>query len=141
VSEAYSDLSDFLREFWGEGGPLRDDADVFDCLGIEGDDAFDFIDRFAAGFGVDVNDYRWYFHHGEEGWNLGGLFFRPPNGRVDRMPITPVILTEAIRSKRWPVRYPDHWLPRVRWDIRLNRGLAILPFVFLALWIWARLVR
>jgi hypothetical protein len=89
-------VSGFLKEFWGEIKPLSDDADIFHNLGIDGDDAFEFIERFAAKFDIEITNYHWYFHHGEEGFlNIGGLFFRPPYRRVGRIPITPQVLAEA----------------------------------------------
>lgn len=144
VSDPRSSLAEFLQEFGGEKPlqmPLPDDADLFDRLGIEGDDALDFMDKFAARFAVDVTDYRWYFHHAEEGWNIGGLFFAPPYRRVERVPITTGLLAEAIETKQWPLRYPDHVLPSVRWDIRLNQFVGVLTLGLLALWAGWRLVR
>src|SRR6202163_3555503 len=35
-----------------------------------------------------LSAYLWYFHTGEEGFNIGGLFFRPPNAKVREIPIT-----------------------------------------------------
>ena len=140
MNDARSAVSDFLREFWGETRPLSDDADLFDKLGIDGDDAFEFIDRFAATFDVEAGDYRWYFHHGEEGHNIGGLFFDPPYRRVANIPITLKTLVEAAETKKWPIIYPDHQLPKVRWDIRFNQTLAALAFGGLALWLWQSLV-
>lgn len=98
------------------------------------------MDAFATQFGVDDDDYRWYFHGDEDGMNFGGMFFRPPYLRVERMPITPDILIEAIDSKRWPLRYPPHQIPAVRWDIRINQLLVVVPLILLGLWLWARLV-
>jgi len=36
------------------------------------------MDSFGARFGIDGENYRWYFNHREEGANFGGLFFAPP---------------------------------------------------------------
>lgn len=137
VSDTHSDLASFLEEYSGGQAPSFD-ADVFDALGIDGDDAFEFMDRFTARFGISADNYRWYFHHGEEGWNLGGIFFRPPYRRVKRIPVTTATLVEAIETRHWPLRYPEHELPSVRWDIRLNQ-LLIIPLLIpvgLAVWNW-----
>lgn len=131
---------EFLREVSGETEPLPDDADLFDKLGIDGDDAFEFMDRFTAKFEVEADNYRWYFHHGEEGHSIGSIFFAPPNRRVSRIPITLRTLIEAIETKRWPVSYPVHDMPKVRWDIRFNQIFAALAFGGLALWLWRRFV-
>jgi hypothetical protein len=67
VADLRSDLSDFLRP-WAEGRTLQDDDDLFDRLGVEGDDAFEFMEAFAARFGVDVSGYCWYFTTARKAW-------------------------------------------------------------------------
>jgi hypothetical protein len=137
VTDTRTAVADFLKEFWATNAPLSDDADIFDSLGIDGDDAFEFIERFVSKFRIDATNYRWYFHHGEEAsLNIGGLFFKPPYRRVAYIPITPQVLSEAIRTRRWPVEYPEHRLPSVRWDIRLNQAflLAIIALFVAKLW-------
>ncbi len=141
MNDAPSDLSTFLAHYAAPDRAPGVDVDLFDGLGIDGDDAFAFMDRFADQFGVDIGGYRWYFHHGEEGWNFGGLLFRPPYRRVTRIPLTVDILGEAIRTGRWPLRYPEHVLPSVRWDTRFNQLLVLAPLVSLALWVWAAWAR
>lgn len=141
MTDTRAAVLDFLREFWGEIKPLSDDADLLGELGIDGDDAFEFMERFASKFDVEAGNYRWYFHHGEEGQNIGGLLFAPPYRRVDDIPISLNTLTEAVETKRWPIDYPAHELPSVRWDIRFNQVFALLAFGGLALWLWQRFVR
>jgi hypothetical protein len=112
---------------------LEHEADLFRRLAIDGDDASEFIDEFARTFGVDTSEYRWYFHHGEEGLNFGGVLFPPPYRRVSWIPITLTTLVEAARTKRWPIAYPAHNLPKVRWDLRLNLALLLLVFAAMVL--------
>ena len=130
----------FLEDFWLWKAPVEDDADLFKVLGIEGDDAFGFMETFVDRFGVEASGYRWYFHHGEEGWSLGGLFFRPIHRRFGRIPITLALLTEAARTQRWPVEYPAHRLPRYRWDIFINQIFAGAALLGLIAWGWAAYV-
>lgn len=142
MTDARSELAEFLAERSGEVRLLPSDADLFARLGIEGDDAFEFMDHFGRHFGVDTKNYRWYFHHGEEGHSFGGIFFRPPYRRVKRIPLTSDALLEAIRTRRWPLHYPAHHLPKVRWDIRMNQALfTVAPLGLLAFWLWIRFVR
>lgn len=138
MSDAHQQLAEWFEGFWGAPLPADGDADLFDVCGIYGDDASDFMDAFGVRFGVDLDDYRWYFHHEEEGTSPGALFFKPPYRRVKRVPITPDILVQAIDSGRWPLRYPPHELPAVRWDIRINQILWVIPVILLALWVWKR---
>lgn len=140
MSPTHSELDAFFQAFWKEDRCPPGDADVFGQLGIEGDDAFEFIEAFANRFSVDMSGYRWYFHHAEEGVNTGSLFFRSPDQRVERIAITPDILGEAIRTKRWPLQYPTHKVPSVRWDTRLNQAIVVVPLFLLALWAWRRFV-
>jgi Protein of unknown function (DUF1493) len=134
-------VSDFLKDYLGESEPLSDDADIFYDFKIDGDDAFDFIEKFAAKFEIDLSTYRWYFHHGEEGiLSIGGLFFKPPYRRVVRMPLTPQVLAAAIRSKRWPLEYPLHSLPSVRWDMMINQMVVIAMMAWCAAALWQRFV-
>lgn len=130
----------FLGEFFEETKPFSDDTDLFHTFGIDGDEAGDFMDRFASQFDVNADNYRWYFHHGEEGINFGGVFFAPPNRRVKRIPITLRTLVEAAETKTWPINYPDHELPRVRWDIRFNAFVTALALGGLVLWFWNRFI-
>lgn len=92
MNPARSELDAFFLAFWNEECCPPDDTDVFGQLGIEGDDAFEFIEAFANRFSVDMSGYRWYFHHAEEGMNTGSLFFRSPDQWVERIAITPTIL-------------------------------------------------
>ena len=137
MTDARTAVADFLKEYCAPTTPLSDDADIFDSLRISGDDAFEFIERFVSKFEIDATNYHWYFHHGEEpSLNIGGLFFKPPHRRVARIPITPQVLAEAIRTKRWSLEYPAHRLPSVRWDIRLSQAflLAIIALFVAKLW-------
>lgn len=122
-----------LREFWPGARDLNHDDDVFDVLRIYGDDAFELMETYSTRFGVEMSSYRWYFYREEEGWNAGALFFHPPYARVKRIPITLDVLAEGIRRKHWPLQYPDHQLPKVRWDIRLNLFAMLLLWVLVAL--------
>lgn len=141
VNDARSDVAEWFEQFLGERLPAEGDTDLFDRFGIVGDDASEFMDAFAARFDVTCEDYRWYFHHEEEGWNFGALFFAPLNRRVERIPITPNILVRAIEAGQWPVQYPPHTLPRVRWDIRMNQALLLVPLALGMLWFWERFAR
>lgn len=89
-------------------------------LGIEGDDFFELEQTFSKRFNVDMSGYLWYFHHDEEGMNLGALLFLPPSRRVGRIPVTVALLLDAANSGKWPLQYPAHQLPRRRYDLAVN---------------------
>ena len=131
MSAQHDDLAAFILDHVGTKPPSDPKADLFDKLGVHGDDASDFMERFALHFQVNMDAYRWYFHHGEEGINLGGLFFKPSAARVTHIPVTIALLEEAIAGRRWPLTYPDHDLPAVRWDLRLNLALPVVVALLL----------
>jgi hypothetical protein len=141
MTDARAAIAEFLNDFSGAATPLSDDADIFDRLGIDGEDGFELIERFAAKFEIDITNYRWYFHHGDEAINIGGWLFKPSYRRVDRIPITPQVLAEALRTKRWPLEYPEHKLPSVRWDIRFTQAVLLGIVALLMAGLWQRLVR
>lgn len=138
MSDTRTAVLKFIKDFWGETRPLTDDEDLFDALGLEGDDASEFMEAFVARFGVDATAYLWYFHHADEGWNYGGLFYKPIYRRFGRMPITLATLSEAVRTRHWPITYPDHVRPRRRWDIVINQLLVAAVVIGLAAWGWMR---
>ena len=138
MSEARMTVLEFLKDAWDWTRPLSDDEDLFDALGIDGDEGTDFMEAFVARFDVDATDYRWYFHHADEGWNFGALFYEPIYRRFGRIPITVAVLTEAVRTRRWPIAYPDHRLPGRRWDILINQLFVVVVLIGLVVWGWMR---
>jgi len=129
IEDPHAAATSLLREFWPRMRDLNHDDDIFDLIGIHGDDAFELMEAYRTRFGVDMSNYLWYFHHGEEGSNLGALFFAPPNARVTRIPITLDVLADGIQHKHWPIQYPEHQLPKVRWDVWLQLPAMILVAV------------
>lgn len=100
-------------------------------LGIWADDFHELMAEFSERFGTDMSGYLWYFHTGEEGWSLGGLFFDPPDRRVERIPVTIQMLVDSARAGRWLIEYPPHDLPQRRWDILINQLLVVGFLLFL----------
>ena len=107
---------------------LNTNVDLFETFDIQADACADFMEKFAEKFKVDLSDYLWYFHHGEAGLNIGGIIVAPPYKRVERLAITPDILRQAANKRRWKLQYPEHKIPKKRWDMVINK--AILFFVF-----------
>ena len=117
-------------------GELTPEADLHDDLGITGDDFPAFMASFEKEFNVDMQDYRWYFHHAEEGaLGLTGLFINSPAYRVPHIPVTPRLLLEAVTEGHWPVQYPEHDLSAKRFDITIDRVLALALVLFTLTWL------
>jgi hypothetical protein len=98
-------------------------------LGVYGDDMNELIEEYSKRFNVDVSDYRWYFHTGEEGVgliNIGGMISPPPDARVPHIPITIGMLSDFANKGRWSIVYPEHSLPERRHDLMINRWLGLI---------------
>lgn len=123
----------FVSDFgYPEVAALGDEDNLFDKLSIDGDDAFEFIHAFVKTYDVNMNAYRWYFHHGEEGFNPAWLIgIRPPWARVKSIPVTMGVLQQAIDSGRWPIDYPPHAQPKVRVDVLVST-LFVAALLFVA---------
>lgn len=137
MTDEPDDLEDRVRAFVAQHlsdcEHMAADADLFDTLGVAGDDCSEFMEAFAEEFEIDMMRYLWYFHHEEEGFlSIGGLFFKPPNQRVSPIPITIGRLAQAVRSQTWPIVYPHHVLPETRWDLRINAFLLWIVGCLLA---------
>jgi len=134
------DIYEFITK--SEGIPIEKmqvNSDLNDELGIDGDDFSELMELFKKEFGVNMENYRWYFHHGEEGWSIGTLFVKPPYARVQRIAVTPRLLLQAATAREWPITYPEHHLPSRRYDILIDQiallGLALLGLALLGL-VW-----
>lgn len=141
MSKISQTLSEFLARWGARPDATTEDTDLFRVLRINGDDVDEFMHDFAKTYAVDLTEYRWFFHSGEEGFNFGGLFFPPPNRRVKRIAVTPSLLNRAIQEACWPHIYPSHQMPKVRWDLRLNLLILVVASVAIAMSIWQRFVR
>ncbi|MFT2009511.1 DUF1493 family protein [Pontibacter sp. 13R65] len=108
---------------------VNEDSDIYSDLDLVGDDFHDFIDAYAKKYEVDISSYLWYFHGDEEGNNFGGLLFKPPYARVQRIPVTPILLAKFANTRKWEIPYPEHHLPKYRYDLLLNRLIAAVLLV------------
>lgn len=112
---------------------VTDDIDINLGLGCTGDDFHELMEEFALTFNVDMTSYRWYFHTEEEGFgSIGSWFFKPPNERVQHIPVNLRVLLEAASTRRWPLTYPQHEIPKRRWDLTINLVLLIVVAVWAA---------
>ena len=127
-----SEIIDFLKDKTGTDD-VSENSDIGNDLGIDGDDYDELILEFSKKYNVDVSSCLWYFHCSEEGsWNsIGGSIFRSPDKRVKYIPITPVMLSDFTKIGKWNIQYPEHKLPKRRYDILINQILVIGFILFL----------
>lgn len=119
------------KECGCQGQALQPNADIFHDLGITGDDFFAFIASYSQKFQVNMDDYLWYFHSNEEGLNFCGLIFKPPNEKVKRIAVTPMMLLRFANSNRWHIAYPEHDRQTNRKDLVCNNMVYLLLLLFL----------
>lgn len=126
-----NNIIDFLKD-----QALIDNIDpntnVCDDIGLAGDDFDEMLEAYSRIFSVDMDDYLWYFHSEEEGWNgIGGSFFSPPDKQVKRIPITPSMLTEFANGGKWDIKYPEHTLSKRRYDLYINLFLLLVVLIWI----------
>lgn len=126
-------IIDFVKEISGID-EINPESDIFN-LGIVGDDFHEMIEKYSETYEVDMSEYLWYFHSDEEGQNLGGIFFKPPYKRVNRIPVTPRLLSEFVETKKWNIKYSEHELPNKRIDLTINKIIIIVFLIVLTIWI------
>ncbi len=115
------DIVAFVRSSGVKAKEISGGTSLGGDLNIWGDDLDELLIDYAHEFGVDMSAYLWYFHSKEEGMNTGALFFKPPNKRVDHIPITIDLMAEAANTGSWPVKYPEHKLPKYRLDTLVSQ--------------------
>ena len=119
---------------------VHSDSDIVNDVGMVGDDFHEMIEKYSKQFSVDLSDYLWYYHCGEEGVSIGAIFFNPPNLRVKRIPVTPNMLTEYANKGKWNFIYPDTKLPKRRYDILINQVVVGLFISVLLFWAIIKLI-
>jgi len=112
---------------------MNSEVDIFYDLGVTGDDFHEMIEKYEKKFNVDMTSYLWYFHADEEGQNTGGIFFKAPNERVNRIPLTPKMLVDFANKGKWTINYPKHNLHKRRYDIIINRVLIFGLIIYIVI--------
>jgi hypothetical protein len=134
------EIIDFLTDLAGTD-KINSNSDIFSDVGMVGDDFHEMIEKYSKKFSVDMSNYLWYFHADEEGSSgIGGAFFTAPYERVKRIPVTPLMLTNFANQQKWDIQYPEHSLPKKRYDLLINTvigGLALTGFI---IWIINKII-
>ena len=108
------------------------DADIvydLDCV----DSALDeFIAAFRTKFGVNMEEYRWYFHTNVVSGDtsaLGKMVFKPKPNAVKHIHITAKILWESASVGKWVIWYPEHTVPKRRFDAYIQATILLIFIV------------
>ncbi|MFB6447393.1 DUF5958 family protein [Bradyrhizobium tunisiense] len=77
-------------------------TDIARDLGVDGDDAHEFICRFADQFKVDMSEFDFDRYFGGEGFDLVGLIKSVIAERSTKAPMTVELLFVSAKQRRWP---------------------------------------
>ncbi len=134
------EIIDFLTDLAGTD-KINSDSDIFNDVGMVGDDFHEMIEKYSKKYSVDMSGYLWYFHADEEGSSsIGGAFFTPPYERVKRIPVTPLMLTNFANQRKWNIQYPEHTLPKKRYDLLVNTIIVGLVLTGFIIWLINKLI-
>jgi acyl carrier protein len=107
------DLKDQIIKFVAEesaGQPEKIELNMrlAEDLGMDGDDAIEFFEKFQVRFGVDLSNMKWDRHFGPEGFNpwvvLLPSFWRSLR---QQCPVRVSDLVNAARSGAWQYNYEN----------------------------------
>lgn len=126
------EIIEFLKVQTG-ADDITEYSDIVNDMGADGDDYDELVYEFSNKYNVDISSYLWYFHCSEEGsWNsIGGSFFKSPDNRVEHISVTPMMLADFTKVGKWDLQYPEHSLPKRRYDIMINQFLIFAFIVFI----------
>ncbi len=129
-----SEIIEFLKEKTG-ADIVSENGDIGNDLGVDGDDYDELVHEFSKRYNVDISSCLWYFHWSEEGsWNsIGGSMFQSPDKLVKYIPVTPMMLAEFTKTGKWSIDYPEHKLPKRRYDVIINQ-ILLLAFIVLLIY-------
>ena len=127
-----ADIQEFISTQLGcDLGLVTADADIVYDLGCVDFALDEFIAAYRSKFGVNMEDYRWYFHTNVVSGDtsaLGKMLFKPAPNAVKHIPITAKILWESAINGKWNIWYPEHTVPRRRFDAYIQ---ASIIFIFI----------
>lgn len=102
---------------------------IFGNPDIVGNDFTELIENYAKEFQVNLDGYLWYFHRSDEGMNIFNFLFKPPNEKVERIPVSPAILLNHAQKQPWDMTYPKQDKSINRRDLVYSNVLLITIFV------------
>jgi hypothetical protein len=98
----YDRVVEFVRSETRTRRQLSSNTDVAKDLGVDGDDARDFMLRFQREFDVDLSHFNFDRHFGGEGFRLTAAIMSAVGKGNVRAPVTISVLLDAATARRWP---------------------------------------
>jgi hypothetical protein len=102
-SQLYDRVSHFVASLNRTREPICSTTELARDLGLDGDDAEEFMLKFQAEFQVDLSDFRFDRHFGPEGFDLFAAIYAAFSGWKSLAPINVALLFEAAKAHRWPM--------------------------------------
>ena len=103
----YDRIVEFVRSETRTRKPLSRDTDIAKDLGVDGDDAHDFMRRYQREFEVDLSQFEFDRHFGGEGFDLIEALKSALGRGKKRTPVTISLLFTAAKDHRWPGESAD----------------------------------
>ena len=87
-------------------------------------------------FATTADGTRFYFKtiSGDTRMRIGGMLFKSPDQRVERIKITPRDLYNMAQTGNWSIEYPEHSIPEKRHDLTINTIVLIVAVLGLITW-------
>ena len=128
----FADIEQLVKFELNEKKPLSLISTLYSDLGLVGDDFDEFLEEYENQFDVNMQGYLWYFHTSEESFlNLFSRIFKTPDKRVSHIPATLEMLRDFANSKKWSVDYPEHYIPKRRYDVISTYIVIILALILI----------
>jgi hypothetical protein len=100
-AQLYEMIVSLVTEETGTRKRLTEQTDLLKDVGMDGDDANEFLCKFADRFQVDMSDFRFDRFFGSEGFAL--IQFIRSLFSSGKSPCTIALLVEAAKNGHWPV--------------------------------------
>ncbi|WP_409998028.1 MULTISPECIES: DUF1493 family protein [unclassified Bradyrhizobium] len=103
--DVYNRILSFVVRETNTRRSLTEQTDIARDLGVDGDDAVEFLQRFQSEFGVDMSGFRFDQYFGGEGFSLIG-FLRGLSSAARKKPLTIKMLCDVVARGRWTAGLP-----------------------------------
>lgn len=101
--DTWTELEQFIRQFTSlpESFVLTRQTNLVDDLGLDGDDADEFMAAYAKQFNVEAGDFQYSDYFGPEGFNLIGSVLDLIRKKPPLKPLTLGMLETAANMGEW----------------------------------------
>ncbi len=102
--ETINRVTIFISKYAADGDRLSEETQLVSDLGIDGDDAFEFIEAFAEEFSIKSGDFDFHRYFSPEGFNPFSLIFSFFKTQPIQKPITIGMLAKVVDLGVWTTK-------------------------------------